>query len=153
MTDKGRSTTIVTNRKARFEYFIEETFIAGMVLTGTEVKSLREGKASLQEAYCFLLKGEVFIKGMNINIYEQGSYNNHEPTRTRKLLLKKREISKIQKMLDEKGMTLVPLRVFFNARNLAKMAIGVAKGKKLHDKRHSLKERESEREMRREMRN
>ena len=151
MSDKGRNSTVIKNRKARFEYHIDVVFTAGMVLTGTEVKSLRQGKASLQEAYCYVQAGEVFVKNMNIVEYDKGSYNNHDPKRIRKLLLKKKEIKKIQRGLDEKGYTLVPLKVFFSERNLAKMEIGLAKGKQSHDKRQSIKERDTKREVQRAM--
>ena len=147
MADKGRNTTVIRNRKASFEYHLIETFIAGMALSGTEVKSLRGGKASLQEAYCFIEAGEVFIKGMTINEYKQGSYNNHDPKRTRKLLLKKREIRKLKKALEEKGLTLVPLKVYFSDRNFAKIEIALAKGKKIYDKRADIKEKDTRREL------
>ena len=144
---KGRNTTIITNRKARFEYQIEEKFEAGLVLTGTEVKSLRHGKASLQEAYCTVRSGEVFVINMNIAEYEMGTYNNHIPTRERKLLLSKKEIAKLQKGLEQKGQTIVPLKMFFNDRNLVKLEIALAKGKKVADKRDSIKDRDTKREM------
>lgn len=147
MAEKGRNETIITNRKARHNYHILEEFTAGLSLTGTEVKSLRQGKANLQEAYCYVEDGEAFIKNMHISEYAQGSYNNHEPTRERKLLLKKKEITKINKQLDQKGLTLVPLKIFFNARNFAKMNVGLAKGKKLYDKREDLKDKDTKREL------
>ncbi|RMG25752.1 MAG: SsrA-binding protein SmpB [Bacteroidetes bacterium] len=151
MAEKGRSQTVITNRKARHEYHILETFEAGMALKGTEVKSLRNGKASLQEAYCTVENGEVFIKGMNINEYSHGNIHNHPPMRKRKLLLKKREIRKLRKALQEKGLTIIPLKVYFNERNLAKVSIGLAKGKKLYDKRQDIKERDNQRELDRQM--
>ncbi|MEL6675756.1 MAG: SsrA-binding protein SmpB [Bacteroidota bacterium] len=150
--EKGRNNVVIRNRKARHEFQIEEEFLAGMVLTGTEVKSLRQGKASLQEAYCLVNEDdEVMITNMNIAEYDKGSYNNHEPTRPRKLLLKKKEILKLRKGLEQKGYTLVPLKVFFNERNLAKISIALARGKKLHDKRDSIKERDTKREIDRQM--
>ncbi|WNJ19176.1 SsrA-binding protein SmpB [Pontibacter sp. G13] len=149
--EKGRNTTVISNRKARHEYHIEDTFTAGLVLTGTEVKSLRAGNASLQEAYCYVEKGEAFIKNMNISEYDKGSYNNHEPARLRKLLMKKREIEKIRKGLEQKGYTLVPLKIYFNDRNLAKLDLGLAKGKKVHDKRDDLKAKDTKREIDRQM--
>ncbi|MEM6803332.1 MAG: SsrA-binding protein SmpB [Bacteroidota bacterium] len=151
MAEKGRNETVIRNKKAKFEYSLEEIFTAGMVLKGTEVKSLRAGKASLQEAYCYLEKDEIFIRNMNITEYDKGSYNNHEPTRIRKLLLNKKEIRKIRKGLDQKGYTLVPLKVYFNDRNFAKMDIALGKGKKVADKRESMKERDTKREMDRQM--
>ncbi|MDX2286192.1 MAG: SsrA-binding protein SmpB [Bacteroidia bacterium] len=147
MSEKGRNSTVIQNRKARHEYFIEEELTAGIVLTGTEVKSLRSGKASLEEGYCYVEQDEVFVKGMNIAIYEQGSYNNHDPFRTRKLLLKKREIRRLAKSTERQGYTIVPLRLYFNDRNLVKVDIGLAKGKKLYDKRETLKERDVQREL------
>ncbi len=153
MAEKGRNSTVITNRKAKFEYHLLETFSAGLVLTGTEVKSLRAGKASLQEAYCYIQDDEIFIKNMNILEYEKGGYNNHDPIRERKLLLKKREIRKIKKQLEEQGLTLIPLKIYFNDRNFAKMNIAVAKGKKLYDKRQDIKEKSSKRELSRAMKN
>lgn len=144
---KGRNTVIVQNRKARYEYAVEEVFTAGMVLTGTEVKSLRLGKASLQEAYCVIEQDEVHIRGLTIPEYEKGNLFNHEPTRKRKLLLTKKEIKKLRKGIDQKGFTIVPLKLFFNERNLAKINIALAKGKKIHDKRDSVKKRDTQREL------
>ena len=125
----------IRNKTATFEYFIEDKFDAGMVLTGTEVKALREGKASFNDSYCLIDKGELYIKGMHISHYPFGSYANHVPTRDRKLLLKKKEINKIIQKLKEKGLTIIPLKIYFSERGLAKMVIGVGRGKKLHDKR------------------
>ena len=151
MAEKGRNETVIRNRKAKFEYFIDEVFNAGIVLTGTEVKSLREGKASMQEAYCFIERDEVFIRKMTINEYDKGSYNNHEPGRVRKLLLHKKEIKKIRKALDQKGYSLIPMKIYFNDRNFAKMNIGLGRGKKFADKRETMKERDTKREMDRQM--
>ena len=147
MAEKGRNSNVITNRKARFEYQLLENFTAGIVLKGTEVKSLRGGKASLQEAYCFIKDDEAFVKNMDIAEYDKGSYNNHEPKRDRKLLLKKKEIRKIRKSLEEKGLTLVPLKLYFNDRNFVKLDLALAKGKKLHDKRESIKEKDTKREL------
>lgn len=145
---KGKNETIVTNRKARHEYFIVEEVEAGIVLTGTEVKSLRSGKGSIQEAYCYVSdQEEALILGLHIPPYEQGNIFNHNPTRDRRLLLKKQQIRKIKRKLEEKGMTLVPLELFFNDRNLVKVTLGLAKGKKSFDKRESLKEKDIKREM------
>ncbi|MEM6346890.1 MAG: SsrA-binding protein SmpB [Bacteroidota bacterium] len=151
MAEKGRNTTVIQNRKARYEYKLEDVFSAGIVLKGTEVKSLRAGNASLQEAYCFIENGEVFIKDMTINEYENGSYNNHDPKRLRKLLLSKREIKKLIKATEVKGFTIVPLKLYFNKRNYAKMDIAAAQGKKNYDKRNSIKERDTKRELDRVM--
>ncbi|MDX2246126.1 MAG: SsrA-binding protein SmpB [Bacteroidia bacterium] len=147
MTIKGRNTTIVSNRKAGFEYTLEDRLEAGILLTGTEVKSLRNGKVNLQEAYCAFQGEELFIWSMNIAEYTEGSYNNHVPTRERKLLLKKRELQKLKKAIEQKGYTIVPIKVFFNDRNLAKVEVALAKGKKIHDKRDSIKDRDSKREL------
>jgi SsrA-binding protein len=137
------------NKSATFEYFIEDKFDAGMVLTGTEVKSLREGRVSFNDSYCLIDRGEMYVKGLHIAHYSFGSYSNHPPVRDRKLLLKKKEISRIIQKLKDKGFTIIPLKIYFNERGFAKMQIGLAKGKKLHDKRESVKQRESEREIKR----
>ncbi len=137
------------NRAAFHEYFIDNKYVAGIALTGTEVKSLRDGKASFNDSYCIIHKGEVWLKNLHIAEYSHGTVNNHEPLRDRKLLLQKREIRKIESKLKEKGYTLVPLRIFFNEKNLIKVEIGLGKGKKLHDKRETIKRRDLEREMKR----
>ena len=141
----------IKNRRARFDYEISETFVAGIVLTGTEIKSIRDGKASLVDTYCLVENGEVWVKGMNISEYFYGTYNNHAARRDRKLLLNKKEIQKLAKAGKESGMTIVPLRVFINDRGLAKMVIGIGRGKKEYDKRQSIKEREDKRAMARMM--
>lgn len=139
---------IITNRKAYHDYHIEDKFIAGIVLTGTEVKSLREKKVNFLDAYCYLSEGnEVHLKNMHIKEYSHGTYNNHEPNRVRKLLMQKKEIRKIRRQLQEKGFTLIPLQLFFNPKNLVKIQIGLAKGKKLYDKREDSKEKDAKREM------
>lgn len=135
----------IKNRRARFDYDISETFTAGMVLTGTEIKSIRQGKAGLTDTFCFITNGEVWIKNMYISEYFYGSYNNHESRRDRKLLLNKKEIQKLEKYFKEKGYTIVPLKVFINEKGLAKILIGIGRGKKEYDKRQSIKEREAER--------
>ena len=137
------------NRQAYHEYFIDVKYEAGMILLGTEVKSLRESKASFNDSYCLIHKGEIWLKSLHIAQYSHGTVNNHDPLRDRKLLLQKREINKIAAKLKEKGYTLVPLRIWFNEKNLAKIEIGLAKGKKLHDKRESIKQKDVEREMKR----
>jgi SsrA-binding protein len=139
----------IKNRSAYFEYFIDAKYEAGLVLLGTEVKSLREGKASFNDSYCLVHKGEVWLKSLHIAEYSHGTVNNHDPLRDRKLLLQKREIKRIDAKLKEKGYTLVPLRIFLNDKNLIKVEIGLAKGKKLHDKRESIKKRETDREIKR----
>jgi len=120
-----------------------------MVLTGTEVKSLRNGRASFNDSYCYFHKGELWIKNLRIAEYSHGTANNHDPVRDRKLLLQKRELRKLEAKLKEKGYTLVPLRIFFTEKGLAKLEIGLGKGKKLHDKRETIKNRDVEREMKR----
>ncbi len=120
-----------------------------MVLLGTEVKSLRAGRASFNDSYCLVHKGEIWVKSLHIAEYSHGTVNNHDPLRDRKLLLEKREIRKIEAKLKEKGYTLIPLRIFFNSKNLAKMEIGLARGKKLYDKRESIKQKDVEKEMKR----
>lgn len=137
------------NRQAYYDYFIDAKYDAGIVLLGTEVKSLRQGKASFNDSYCIVHKGEIWVKSLHIAEYSHGTVNNHEPLRDRKLLLEKREIRKIEAKLKEKGYTLVPLRIYFNEKGLAKMEIGLARGKKQHDKRETIRKKDVEREMKR----
>lgn len=137
---------IARNKKASHLYHILEKYEAGIELKGTEVKSLRDGKASLQESYAIIRKNEVFAEGLHINPYEAGSRNNHEPLRRRKLLLHKKEIAKLAAAVQEKGCTLVPISLYFKKR-MAKMEIGLCKGKNLFDKRQSLKEKEAKQKM------
>lgn len=137
------------NRRAFHEFFIDAKYEAGIVLLGTEVKSLRDGKASFNDSYCQLHKGEIWLKSLHIAEYSHGTVNNHDPLRERKLLLQKREIKRIGDKLKEKGFTLVPLRIFFNEKSLVKVEIGLAKGKKLHDKRESIRQKDVDREMKR----
>jgi len=139
----------IKNRSAYFEYYIDDKYIAGLVLAGTEVKSLRAGKASFSDSYCIFHKGELFIHSLHISEYTFGTINNHDPVRERKLLLNKRELKKLQNRIKEKGYTIIPLRIFFTDKNLAKLEIGLAKGKKLHDKRETIKQRDTERELKR----
>lgn len=141
----------IKNKRASFEYEFLETFTAGIQLTGTEIKSIRAGKASIIEGYCFIKDGELFIKNMYIAEYEQGTYNNHEPKRDRKLLLNRNELDKLEKKKKDVGLTIVPLKVFINNKGFAKMDIALAKGKKLHDKRDDLKSKDAKREMDRAM--
>lgn len=137
----------IKNKRATFDYSITETFTAGIVLTGTEIKSIRQGKASLVDTFCYVANGEVWIKNMYIAEYFYGSYNNHATRRDRKLLLNRREIARLAKAGKEAGFTIVPLRVFINDRGLAKLVIGIGRGKKEYDKRQSIKEREDKRSM------
>lgn len=137
----------IKNKKANFEYHILQSFEAGIVLKGTEVKSVREGKANINEAYCMFDKnGELWIKNMHISEYKLGSYYNHEPKRDRKLLLKKSELKKLHRKVMEKGLTIVPLRLYISERGLVKVEIALAQGKKAFDKRHSIKEKDMKRE-------
>lgn len=142
----------IKNRTAYYEYFIDDKYTAGIVLTGTEVKSLRTGKASFNDSYCIFQKGELWIKSFHIAEYSHGTINNHDPLRERKLLLSKRELKRLENKLKEQGYTIIPLRLFFNEKNIAKLEIGLAKGKKLHDKRETIKQRESDRELKRYVR-
>ena len=137
----------IKNKKARFNYEIGDTYTAGMVLTGTEIKSIRDGKASLTDSYCIVDNGEVWVKGMHISEYFYGSYNNHSARRDRKLLLNKKEIAKITKAHLEPGFTIVPIRIFISDKGYAKLVIGIGKGKKQYDKRQSIKEREDKRNL------
>ena len=138
---------MANNKKARFDFFIEDIFEAGIVLTGTEIKSIRQGKVSINESYAKVRDGEIFILGMNISPYEQGNIFNVDPLRERKLLLSKREIRKIDEINRLKGKTIIPLRVYINERGLAKVQIGIGTGKKNYDKRDSLAKKDAERKM------
>ncbi len=137
----------IVNRKARFEYEFIDKFIAGIVLKGTEIKSIRESKASLQHAYCLIRGDEVFVRDLHISPYSQAAHYNHDPVRERKLLLNKREIKKLAAKSKEKGLTIIPTRLFINNRGFAKLEIALAKGKKTHDKRQDIKERDQKREL------
>ena len=133
----------IRNRQASFEFELLDKYIAGLVLRGTEIKSIREGKVNLQDGYCYFNDGELFVKGINITPYAQGTHYNHEAQRERKLLLRRLEIKKIERKVEEKGLTLIPVRLFINDRGFAKLEIALARGKKMHDKRDSIKERDS----------
>lgn len=137
----------IKNRKARFNYEILDTYDAGIKLVGTEIKSIRQGKVSLPESYCYFTNGELFIKNMTIAEYDHGNINNHVPTRERKLLLHKKELSKLEAEVDKGNRTIVALNLYVNEKGLAKLRVALAQGKKLHDKRHSIKERELKREI------
>ncbi len=137
---------IATNKKAYHEYFIDDVYEAGIMLQGTEVKSLRLGNVTIKESFCRIIKGELFLNNMNISPYEQGNSGNHEPTRMRKLLLHKLEIEKLARKVDERGLSLVPTKIYFK-NSLVKIEIGVGRGKKMHDKRESLKQKQATREM------
>ena len=148
MTEKKQDTAVATNRKAYHDYFIEETFEAGLVLQGTEVKSLRLGLANLTDSYAIVKNEEMFLLNANISPYTHGNIANHEPLRTRKLLLHKEEIRKITWKVSQKGFTLIPLKIYF-VRGKAKVLIGLAKGKKSFDKRDTIRAKESKREVER----
>lgn len=137
----------IKNKKATFEYELIEKFIAGMQLVGTEIKSIRNGKVSMNDAYCQFHGGELYAKNVHISEYELGTCNNHPAKRDRKLLLTKRELQKLERKLKESGLTIVPTRLFLNDRGLAKLEIALARGKKMHDKRETLKQKDSKREM------
>jgi SsrA-binding protein len=139
----------ISNRKAHHEYFFETTYIAGMVLAGTEIKSLRAGKASFNDSYCVFSRGELFVKSLHISEYSYGTYSNHEPMQERKLLLNKRELRKLESKIKEKGYSIIPLRIFLTEKGFFKMEIGLGKGKKHYDKRESIKERETDRDIKR----
>lgn len=144
---RKKSPVNIRNKKASFEFFFIDTYTAGIVLTGTEIKSIRMGKASLVDTFCYIHNGEVWIKGMNISPYFYGSYNNHESKRDRKLLLTKREIYKLQEASKQPGYTIMPILVFIDDKGRAKVDIALARGKKEFDKRQTLKEKEDRREM------
>lgn len=137
----------IRNKKASHEYFLEEKYIAGIQLSGTEIKSIRYGKATLTDSYCLYIKDELFVRNMHISEYKLGTHYNHEPKRDRKLLLTKRELSKLRAKVNEKGYTLVPVLLFINDKGLAKLEIALAKGKHTYDKRATLKEKDIKRDI------
>lgn len=141
----------INNKKARFEYHLIDTYTAGIKLSGTEIKSIRNGKASIMEAYCVFLRGEIWIRNMNISAYSNGSFNVHKLRRDRKLLLNRQEIDKIEKFLKDKGNTLIPVKMYISDKGWAKVNIACAKGKKLHDKRQDMKDKDDKRDMDRAM--
>ena len=148
---RKKSPVQIKNRKAAFEYFFIEVFTAGIVLTGTEIKSIRAGKASLVDTYCTIINNELWVKGMSISPYFYGSYNNHEQKRDRKLLLTRREINRLGAATKQTGYTIVPTLIFIDDKGRAKVDIALCKGKKAFDKRQTLKEKEDRREMDRAM--
>lgn len=139
----------IKNKRAWHDYNILETYIAGIQLTGTEIKSIRNGKANLSDAYCYFTKGELYVKNMHISEYSHGSIFNHDPKRERKLLLHKNELIKLERKVKERGVTIIPLKLFINDRGLAKLEIALAKGKKIYDKRESIKQKDLQREIER----
>jgi SsrA-binding protein len=140
----------IKNKRAYYEYFITDEITAGIMLTGTEIKSIRSGKANIADAYCTFVNNELFIRNMYIAEYTYGSYNAHEPRRDRKLLLTARELGKYHNKIKDKGLTIIPLRIYINEKGLAKLDIALAKGKKLYDKRASIKDKDVKRDMERE---
>jgi SsrA-binding protein len=146
MKQRFSDNIVIRNRQAGFQYELLDKYVAGIVLTGTEIKSIREGRANITDGYCYFHRGELFIRGMTISPYAEGTHYNHDPQRERKLLLKRSELRKLEAKL-EKGLTLVPLRLFINERGYAKLEIALARGKKLHDKREAIKERDVQREL------
>lgn len=146
MSTKGNHINI-KNRRATFDYEILERLIAGIQLVGTEIKSIREGRAGLVDTFCYFANGELWVKGMRVSEYFYGTFNNHQPDRDRKLLLQKKELLKLVRKTKESGLTIIPLRLFINDRGLAKLEIGLAKGKKVYDKRESLKSKDAKREI------
>jgi SsrA-binding protein len=140
----------IVNRKAKFEYHFLDSYEAGILLVGTEVKSVRNGEANLTDAYCYFSKGELWVKSLFIGEYKQGNRFNHETRRERKLLLNKRELKKLEKRINEKGLTIVPYRLYFNERNRVKLEIKLAQGKKVYDKRESIKQEDVRRDLERQ---
>jgi SsrA-binding protein len=143
----------IKNRRASFDYSLLETFTAGIVLFGTEIKAIREGKASLVDSFCYFRNNEIFVRNLNISIYTEGNLYNHEPTRERKLLLNKQEINKLHKKLQDKGLTLIPTLLFTSDSGYAKLEIALAKGKKLFDKRDDMKTKDIDRDLKRKFNN
>ncbi len=149
--EKLKNDILIRNKRASFDFELIDTYQAGIVLVGTEIKSIRLGKASLVDTFCFFNNGELWVKNMNISEYFYGTYNNHLPRRDRKLLLNKKELQKLRRQTKETGFTIVPTKLFINSKGLAKIEIAVAKGKKAYDKRESLKEKDDKRMMDRAM--
>ena len=149
MEKKNNNTVNIKNKRAEHEYFLMDTLTAGLVLTGTEIKSIRNGKASLADAYCMFKGTELFVVGMHIAEYDKGTYNNHDPKRDRKLLLTARELRKMKNKVQEKGLTIIPILLYINEKGLAKLDIALARGKHYYDKRETLKTKDSKRELER----
>jgi SsrA-binding protein len=139
----------LSNRKAYYEYHFEDKYIAGMVLSGTEIKSIRAGKVSFNDSYCIFDKAELYVKSLHIAEYNFGNINNHIPMQERKLLLRKRELKKLENKIKEKGYTIIPLKIFISEKGFAKIEIGLGKGKKIFDKRETIKARETDRDVKR----
>ncbi|MDR0427695.1 MAG: SsrA-binding protein SmpB [Dysgonamonadaceae bacterium] len=147
MAQRNNNSVIIKNKKASFDYEFIETFVAGIVLTGTEIKSIRLGKAGLVDSYCILLNGELWVRNMYIAEYFYGTYNNHEVRKDRKLLLNRKELRKVEQLSKNAGFTVIPTKLFINEKGLAKLVIAVAKGKKVYDKRQALREKDDKRDM------
>ncbi len=147
MAEKKSNNSEIINRKAKFEYHFLDIYEAGIVLRGTEIKSIREGQANLSDAYCLFKKGELEVRSLYIKEYSHGNYFNHEPRRPRKLLMKKGELRKLEKRVKERGFSIVPYRLYISERGLAKLEIALAKGKKVYDKREAIKEKDTKRDM------
>jgi SsrA-binding protein len=139
-------TISISNKRASFEYFFLETYTTGIVLTGTEIKSIRMGKANLTDTYCVFFSGEMYVRNMNISKYDKGTYLNHDPLRDRKLLLKRRELNKLEEKLKDQGLTIVVTKMYINDQGFCKLEVALAKGKKLYDKRESIKEKDQKRD-------
>lgn len=137
---------VIRNRKAEFEYFLLNQYTAGIVLTGTEIKSIRAGKANITDAYCSFVNNELWVHNMHISEYSHGSYNNHDPKQDRKLLLNRKEMKKLIIKLNERGMTIIPVKLWINENGYAKLDVALARGKKMYDKRESIKEKDNRRE-------
>ena len=153
MEKKNTNTVTIKNKRAGHEYFLLDTLTAGIVLTGTEIKSIREGKASLSESYCMFKENELFVVGMHIAEYDKGTYNNHNPKRDRKLLLTARELRKLKVNVQEKGLTIIPVVLFINDKGLAKLDVALARGKHYYDKRETLKNKDSKRDVEKQLKN
>lgn len=148
-TNKFEKSVNIRNKKASFEFEFIDTYVAGLMLKGTEIKSIREGKVSLTEAFCMFLGGELYIRQMHISPYSMAASYNHEAVRDRKLLLNKKELEKLQAKSEEKGLAIIPVRIFINDRGKAKLEVALARGKKIHDKRQDMKEKDAKRELQR----
>ncbi|MBP5573680.1 MAG: SsrA-binding protein SmpB [Bacteroidales bacterium] len=151
MEKKNNNTVNIKNKRAEHEYFLMDTLTAGLVLTGTEIKSIRNGKASLADAYCMFKGTELFVVGMHIAEYDKGTYNNHDPKRDRKLLLTARELRKMKNKVQEKGLTIIPILLYINEKGLAKLDIALARGKHYYDKRETLKNKDSKRDVEKQL--
>ena len=149
--EKNNNVINIKNKRAEYEYYLMDTLTAGLVLTGTEIKSIRNGKASLADSYCMFKENELFVIGMHISEYDKGTYNNHDPKRDRKLLLTARELRKMKNKVQEKGLTIIPVLLYVNEKGLAKLDIALARGKHYYDKRETLKSKDSKRDIEKQL--